>query len=52
MDLHIKPSWELGADFFYKNLLDADAASNTLSWRWVSGLHTKDKVYLSKRRKY
>ena len=40
--------WELGADFFYKNLLDADAASNTLSWRWVSGLHTKDKVYLAK----
>jgi len=40
--------WELGADFFYKNLLDADAASNTLSWRWVSGLHTKDKVYLAR----
>ena len=24
--------------------LDADPASNTLSWRWVAGLHTKGKV--------
>ena len=27
--------WELGADFMYRHLLDGDAASNTLSWRWV-----------------
>ena len=40
--------WELGADFFYKNLLDADAASNTLSWRWVAGLHTPGKIYLAR----
>ncbi len=37
--------WELGADFFFRHLLDADAASNTLSWRWVAGLHTKGKTY-------
>lgn len=41
--------WELGADFFFRHLLDADAASNTLSWRWVAGLHTKGKPYLVRR---
>ena len=39
--------WQLGADFFLKNLLDGDAASNTLSWRWVAGLHTQGKNYLA-----
>ncbi len=38
--------WELGADFFFKHLLDADPASNTLSWRWVAGLQTAGKSYL------
>lgn len=37
--------WSLGADFFYRHLLDGDAASNTLSWRWVAGLHTSGKNY-------
>ena len=37
--------WRLGADFFYRHLLDGDAASNTLSWRWVAGLHTRGKYY-------
>lgn len=41
--------WQLGADFFYRHLLDGDAASNTLSWRWVSGLHTKGKTYLARK---
>jgi deoxyribodipyrimidine photo-lyase len=40
--------WQLGADFFYRHLLDADPASNTLSWRWVCGLHTKGKTYLAR----
>ena len=40
--------WQLGADFFYRHLLDGDAASNTLSWRWVGGLHTKGKTYLAR----
>jgi deoxyribodipyrimidine photo-lyase len=40
--------WQLGADFFYKHLLDADPASNTLSWRWVAGLHTQGKHYLAR----
>lgn len=40
--------WQLGADFFYQHLLDADPASNTLSWRWVAGLHTPGKHYLAR----
>jgi deoxyribodipyrimidine photo-lyase len=37
--------WRLGADFCYRHLLDGDAASNTLGWRWVAGLHTRGKPY-------
>lgn len=37
----------MGADFFLQHLLDADAASNTLSWRWVGGLQTAGKTYLA-----
>ncbi len=40
--------WELGADFFLRHLLDGDAASNTLSWRWVAGLHTRGRPYPAK----
>ncbi|MFK7896715.1 MAG: FAD-binding domain-containing protein [Myxococcota bacterium] len=40
--------WELGADFFLRQLLDGDPASNTLSWRWVGGLHTPGKTYLAR----
>jgi hypothetical protein len=40
--------WELGAAFFYEHLLDGDAASNTLSWRWVAGLQTAGKTYLAR----
>ncbi|ESQ75280.1 FAD-binding domain-containing protein [Asticcacaulis sp. AC402] len=41
--------WSLGADFFLRHLIDADAASNTLSWRWVAGLQTAGKTYLATR---
>lgn len=40
--------WQLGADFFMRHLLDGDAASNTLSWRWVAGLQTVGKNYLAR----
>jgi deoxyribodipyrimidine photo-lyase len=40
--------WALGADFFLRQLIDADAASNTLSWRWVAGLQTQGKTYLAR----
>ena len=44
-----KLPWELGADFFYRHLLDADPAANTLSWRWVAGIQTQGKSYLTRR---
>jgi deoxyribodipyrimidine photo-lyase len=40
--------WELGADFFARQLIDFDPASNTLSWRWVAGLHTRGKPYVAR----
>lgn len=40
--------WELGADFTYRHFVDGDPASNTLSWRWVGGLHTRGKTYLAR----
>lgn len=40
--------WVLGADHFCRHLIDGDPASNTLSWRWVAGLHTKGKTYLAR----
>ena len=40
--------WALGADFFYEHLLDGDPASNTLSWRWVAGVHTAGRTYLAR----
>ena len=39
--------WQKGAEFFMKHLYDGDAASNTLSWRWVAGLQTKGKHYVA-----
>ncbi len=44
----LKLDWRLGADFFLRHLADGDAASNTLSWRWVAGLHTRGKHYLAR----
>jgi deoxyribodipyrimidine photo-lyase len=40
--------WQLGADFFFRHLVDGDPASNTISWRWVCGLHTRGKTYLAR----
>ncbi len=39
--------WQLGADLFWRQLIDACPASNTLSWRWVAGLQTAGKTYLA-----
>jgi deoxyribodipyrimidine photo-lyase len=44
---HCGLPWELGARHFFDHLLDADPASNTLSWRWVAGLQTRGKAYLA-----
>ena len=43
----LKLPWQKGAEFFMKYLFDGDAASNTLSWRWVAGIQTKGKHYLA-----
>ena len=40
--------WALGAEFFMHHLIDGDPASNTLSWRWVAGLHTRGKAYAAR----
>jgi len=45
---HFGLPWQIGADFFHRYLLDGDPASNTLSWRWVAGLHTPGKTYLAR----
>ena len=39
--------WQLGAEFFMQHLFDGDAASNTLGWRWVTGVQTQGKHYLA-----
>jgi deoxyribodipyrimidine photo-lyase len=44
----LKLPWQLGARFFARHLLDYDPASNTLSWRWVGGLHSVGKHYLAR----
>ena len=43
----LKLPWQKGAELFMKYLYDGDAASNTLSWRWVAGLQTKGKHYVA-----
>ncbi|MGJ3647862.1 FAD-binding domain-containing protein [Sphingomonas sp. GlSt437] len=39
--------WALGADWTLSRFIDGDPASNTLSWRWVAGLHTAGKAYFA-----
>ena len=43
----LKLPWQLGAEFFMQHLYDGDTASNTLSWRWVAGIHTNKKPYIA-----
>ena len=40
--------WQTGADWFMEHLLDADPASNHLSWQWVAGTFSA-KPYLFNR---
>lgn len=44
----LKLPWQIGADWFLRHLLDGDPASNTLSWRWIIGVHTQGKSYLAR----
>tara|TARA_Y100001968_G_scaffold11091_1_gene9316 strand:- start:797 stop:1918 length:1122 start_codon:yes stop_codon:yes gene_type:complete len=43
----LKLPWQLGAMLFMRHLFDGDASSNTLSWRWVAGIHTNNKPYIA-----
>ncbi|MDC0619029.1 DNA photolyase [Pelagibacteraceae bacterium] len=45
----LKLPWQKGAEFFLRELYDGDAASNTLSWRWVAGIQTKGKNYIAQK---
>ena len=42
---HGNVSWQDGARWMHYHLLDADYASNTLSWQWVAGIG-RDKKYV------
>jgi deoxyribodipyrimidine photo-lyase len=37
--------WKLPAQWMYYHLLDADWASNALSWQWVAGANSHKKYY-------
>lgn len=40
-----KSHWSLPARWMYYHLLDADWASNALSWQWVAGSNSNKKYY-------
>lgn len=40
-----KYHWKLPAKWMYHHLLDADWASNALSWQWVAGSFSQKKYY-------
>jgi len=37
--------WQIGADWFLDNLVDADLANNSASWQWVAGSGTDAAPY-------
>ncbi len=40
-----KSHWHIPAKWMYYHLLDADWASNALSWQWVAGANSNKKYY-------
>lgn len=34
---HLRLPWQLGAQWFWDSLVDADLANNTLGWQWTAG---------------
>lgn len=44
----LRVRWQAGARFFLAHLLDADIASNNLSWQWVAGTFSR-KPYIFNR---
>ena len=41
----VQSHWEAPAKWMYYHLLDADWASNALSWQWVAGTNSQKKYY-------
>ncbi len=39
--------WKVPAQWMFYHLLDADWASNALSWQWVAGANSKKKYYFN-----
>jgi deoxyribodipyrimidine photo-lyase len=42
-----KSHWKLPAKWMYYHLLDADWASNALSWQWVAGTNSNNKYFVN-----
>ena len=40
-----KSHWKIPANWFYYHLLDADGASNSLSWQWTAAAFSNKKYY-------
>jgi deoxyribodipyrimidine photo-lyase len=34
---HLRLRWQLGAEWFWDTLVDADLANNTMGWQWTAG---------------
>ena len=45
---HRKVSWQAGAQFFYRHLLDGDPASNSLSWQWVASTFSHKPYFFNR----
>lgn len=42
-----KSHWKIPAKWLYYHLLDADWASNALSWQWVAGANSNNKYFVN-----
>ena len=42
---HLLVDWRAGQDWFWDNLVDADLASNAMSWQWVAGTGTDTRGF-------
>ena len=45
---HLKVDWRAAADWFEHHLLDGDAASNHLSWQWVTSTFSSKPYFFNK----
>lgn len=45
---HRKIAWQVGAELFYRFLLDGDPASNALSWQWVASTFSHKPYFFNR----